>query len=150
TAYSSGGAGAAVIDDVSYRVGSGATQVLGDFEQASSIDNAVNVSALAAWKSTGKPPAIYEHARALSELTYEDLCGKVGAPTRQCNMAGVVISSGNYDQSEAAGSLIDGNTEREVFTGFISPTICLKAPGPSTPNGWDITGDMADPTEDFH
>src|SRR5439155_13621759 len=74
----------------------------------------------------------------------------VGSPSRQCNMAGVVISSGNYDQSEGAGSLIDGNTERELMTGIVSPTICLKTQGPSIPNGWDITGDMADATEDYY
>src|SRR5437899_3231980 len=70
--YSSLGAGAAVVDDVRLRIGADPEQVVGDFESASDIDNDPAVSALAAWKSTGKPPPIHYHAHPFATLLYRD------------------------------------------------------------------------------
>ena len=43
-----------------------------------------------------------------------------------------------------------GSTEDSGEWAIISPTINLRTAGPSTPNGWDLTGDMAAATEDFY
>ena len=61
-AYSSGGAGAAQVDDVTVNTGGGAV-VFGNFENATDIDNSTGVAATAKWKSTGKPPGVYFHVR---------------------------------------------------------------------------------------
>jgi hypothetical protein len=144
SAYNSGGQGAVELDDVTVN---GVN--VGSFEGANDIDNDTSVSALDAWKSTGKPPQSYAHVHNLSSLVYQDICGPPGALTRQCNMYGSVISMGDHDRNEAAGGVY-GTADQERFDFIFSPTICLKAPGPSTPNGWDLTGDMATPTEDFY
>jgi len=134
TAYTSLGAGAAVVDNVTYQIGAGAVVNFGDFENATSIDNNALVSAQTAWKSTGKPPAIFHHPHALSDLIYTDLCGQPGDVSRICDLNGVVISAGDHDQSEAAGGLIDGTAERERFDGIYSPTINFTGGAPGVPN----------------
>ncbi len=159
TAYSSGRKGAAVVDRVSYTLGGGPEVVFGDFENASDLDNATSVSALDAWKSTGKPTAIYDHTRLLSDLVYDDLCGQKGDVSRICNMSGVVISAGDFDNSEAAGGLVDGTAERERRNGIMSPTISLADDdgNPNTKNlhglygigGNGGVGDV-DPSDDFY
>jgi hypothetical protein len=133
-AYGSGRAGAAVIDNVTYKIGAGATVNFGDFESASAIDNNALVSAKDAWKSTGKPPAIFHHPHRLSDLIYTDLCGQPGDVSRICDLNGVVISAGDHDNSEAAGGLIDGTAERERFDGIYSPTIQFVGGAPGVPN----------------
>jgi hypothetical protein len=129
TTYSSNGRGAAIVDDVAITVG--AQSVTQQFESGSAIDNTVGVDA---WKSTGKPPALFEHVHSLDQLIYEDLCGQPGVETRICNMYHNVISAGDHDQSEAAGGIEDGSAERERFTGIFSPTIFLDC-GPYDTNG---------------
>ena len=126
TSYSSNMKGAVVVDRVSYKIGAGAEVVFGDFENASDIDNAPNVDALAAWKSTGKPPASLHHVHALADLRYEDLCGQKGDVSRICNMSGVVISAGDHDHGEASGGLLAGSAQRELNDILMSPVICLK------------------------
>ena len=128
TAYSSNDRGAVVVDAVTYQIGAGPVVSFGDFENASDINNATNVSAVTAWKSTGKPPSIYMHTHLFSDLIYDDLCGQKGDISRQCNMSGIVISAGDHDNGEAAGGLVDGTAERERNDNIISPTIQLVGP----------------------
>ena len=69
TAYSSGGSGAGVLDAVTYGFAATASPPgWGDFESAGSIDNALNVTPNAAWKSTGKPPGHWFHPHPLADL----------------------------------------------------------------------------------
>src|SRR5262245_25940752 len=93
--YSSGGLGAAQVDNVTINLGAGSVSI-GDFESANSIDNNPAVSAVNAWKTTGKPPGIFFHTDDLSNLIFnpED-------PTA-CNFSGAVISAGDHDLGEAA------------------------------------------------
>ena len=157
TAFSSNQRGAAVVDRASYRLGAGPEVVFGDFESASDIDNDVNVSAAAAWKSTGKPPGIFQHTHPFSDLLYEDLCGQKGGLGRQCNMSGVVISMGDHDNSEAAGGLIEGTAQRNLNDGIMSPTIQLcgpfNQPGGKNRHGFTALGTGAgdgDATRDYY
>ena len=148
-AYSSNRMGAAQLDDVTISV-AGSPVVVSGFESASEIDNNVSVSALNAWKSTGKPPAIYPHVHNLSSLLYEDPCGPPGAPTRLCNLSGNVISTGDHDYSEAAGRAF-GTAEQDRVDAIFSPTINL-ATGPDffVPNEMGIRAAMFLNFEDFH
>jgi hypothetical protein len=138
---------------VRWQIGAGAT-IDNEFELASDINNDPNVSATAAWKSTGKPPAIYMHADVFANLIYEDLCGQKGDISRQCNMSGVVISAGDHEAGEAAGGPVDNTAERERNDMLMSPSIQLV--GPYTPvNNIGLLapgtgqGD-AEPTEDYY
>ncbi|HEY2956037.1 MAG TPA: FlgD immunoglobulin-like domain containing protein [Candidatus Eisenbacteria bacterium] len=148
-AYNSGYLGAAQLDDVSINLGGGPVS-LGGFEAQSEIDNDTAVPALNAWKTSSKPPAIYFHVRGLSDLTYQDLCGGPGAPSRICNMAGNVISMGNYDLGEAASGPFN-SAEQEHFQGIFSPTINLAHdPGsPTAKNNMGLDADTAVPTQEF-
>jgi len=121
--YSSLGQGAAVVDDVRYTLGANSEVVFGDFESASAINNDPNVSALDAWKSTGKPPAIYHHIEQLTSVLYQDICGQKGDITRICNLAHGIISEGDHDNGEAAGGDVVGGAERDRREGIVSPTI---------------------------
>ncbi len=135
TAYTSGGAGAAVIDDVTYSISGGPSSPAGwgTFELVSDIDNAAGTSALTKWKSTGKPPAVYFHPHALvgAGLQYDDLCGQPGTAGRTCDLIGVILSAGDHDNAEAAGGLLAGTTERELLYSAMSPTIQLVGPYPN-------------------
>lgn len=149
TAYTSGGAGAAVIDDVSYTISGGGTPSAanwGTFEGTEAgnpgdIRNQSGVDALNTWKSTGKPPAIYFHPHALqgAGLAYEDLCGQPGIAGRTCDMIGTIVSAGDHDNGEAAGGLLAGTTERELMTSMMSPTIQLVGPYPVGGNPIGLT-----------
>jgi hypothetical protein len=154
--YGSNQRGAAVVDRVSYRIGSGAEIVFGDFENAGDIDNGSNVSALQAWKSTGKPPGIFHHTHLFSDLVYEDLCGRKGDVSRVCNMSGIVISMGDHDHQETMHGLIDGPLH-ERRDGILSPTIQLCGPfdqlGGRNRQGFTAPGSGAgdsDPTRDYY
>jgi hypothetical protein len=127
-AYSSNGAGAAVVDDVSYQIGTNPVVVLGDFESAGSINNNPKIPALDAWKSTGKPPAVYHHVEQLSNVRYQDICGQKGDITRICNMTHGIVSVGNHDDSERSGGDIVGQAERDRREGFAAPVIKLAGP----------------------
>jgi len=143
--YSSGGAGAVVIDDVEINTGAGFT-TLGDFEGTNPVDNTADP--LTAWRTTGKPPGIYHHVHDATQLIYEDLCGPVGGPLRICNLTGNVISAGDHDNSEAAGGLVAGQADRERFDGIISPTVNLRNGGGTNEMG--ITAAIANATEDYY
>jgi hypothetical protein len=156
TSYSSNQRGAAVIDRVSYQLTGNPAVTFGDFENAADINNDPNVSAVAAWKSTGKPPGILHHAHVFADLIYEDLCGQKGDISRQCNMSGVVISAGNHDAGEAASGLVDGTAQREINDGIMSPTIQLVGPytepGGKNRHGFTALGQPgdADASEDLY
>jgi len=157
TAYNSGGAGAAVVDNVTYAMVGGPASPAGwgTFETAGSIDNSTAVDPANAWKSTGKPPQPYSHAHALASLQYDDLCGQPGDASRICNLDGVVISLGDHDNSEAASGLVDGTASRELWIGAWSPTIQLRSDNGAWPNPVGLAnpalGGAQDPnaTEDY-
>ncbi len=152
--YTSGGAGAAVIDKVEIAKGAGGLSLLGGFEDANEIDNSVGVTALSKWKSTGKAPQAYHHPHFLSNggvptagLVYQDLCGQVGNAARICDMRGVVVSAGDHDNDERSGGTF-GTAEQEPFQGIISPVINLAASG--SPNSMGLTALTADATDDYY
>ncbi|MBI5169986.1 MAG: hypothetical protein HZA61_10895, partial [Candidatus Eisenbacteria bacterium] len=148
--YSSLGRGAVQIDDVVVN----ATNI-GDFEGVeqggvNTIDNRTGSSPLNHWKSTGKPPAIYFHPRALADLTYNDLCGPPESPARFCNIFGTVVSVGNYDDGERAADSRFGPL-REVMHGMFSPTVNLVTdPINNTPNAQGLTASIVDVTDDLY
>jgi hypothetical protein len=121
--YSSGRQGAAVVDNVTYQIGANPVVNFGDFESASSINNDPAVSALDAWKSTGKSPAIFPHVHQLATLDYRDICGQKGEVTRICDMAHGTVSFGDHDNGEEAGGSIVGQSERDNRVAIVSPTI---------------------------
>src|SRR5580765_1726529 len=98
--YSSFGYGAVQIDDVVVNEGAG-NVTIGDFETpeqggVNAIDNRFPLPPGSAttdvWRSTGKPPGEYFHVEALSNLTYNDLCGPSNSPARTCNIGGLVLT----------------------------------------------------------
>ena len=109
-----------------------------------------------AWKSTGKPPGHYAHVAQLSTLQYDDLCGQPGDALRICNIDGVVVSLGDFDNNEAASGQTDGTADREAWQNCFSPTIQLRSdngvwPNPiglKTPSTAAANGD-ANGTEDY-
>jgi hypothetical protein len=152
-AYNSEGRGAAVIDDVTLAGAfkdAGLTQAFGatdgDFEAAGSINNDTAVSAAAAWKSTGKPPAIYFHREQLDPLTYADICGDPGDPRRQCNMTGGIIKDGDEDNNDAGAGAFDPDAQAEMQWnhGIISPVVNLMSTGVGDYNAQGIDAELAD------
>jgi hypothetical protein len=141
SAYNSGYLGAAQLDDVAI-IGSGSTS-LGGFENAGDIDNHPESSALAAWKTSSKPPAIYHHVHELSDLLYQDICGAPGSPTRICDLAGNVISMGDHDLGEAFNGPF-GTAEQEHYQGITSPTInvAVNENSPTAKNNMGLDADL--------
>jgi hypothetical protein len=149
--YSSNYAGAAQVDDVQIDNNGGGYVTIGTFEASDPArDNIDNTkAATAAWRSTGKPPGIFEHVADVNAIGYTDLCGPPGGPLSQCNMLGHVISVGDFDRSEAKVG-VTGSSNQEIWSGITSPTINLVSAGPTTANEQGITGNMADATEDYY
>jgi hypothetical protein len=145
-----GGRGAAQVDDVTIQWGAGAPVVIGDFEGAEgdpgNVNNAIGASPETYWKSTGKPPALYFHARPLAGLPWNDLCGQVGALTHKCGMAGNVLDAGN-DPTEMIG---DANYDAGLdgFYGALSPTIDLTTT--TSPNPMGLTSANVVGTDDYY
>lgn len=137
TGYSSGGVGAAIIDNVSVKKGTGGATVIGAFENATDIDNSTAGSVnTTVWRSTGKPPQAFHHVHQLNPstgLVYQDLCGQPGNPARICDMQGQIVSAGDHDHNERSGGTF-GTAEQEPFQGIFSPTIQFVGPvsGPNT------------------
>src|SRR5262245_33478467 len=132
--YNSAGRGAVLLDDVTINIGAG-NVVIGNFEGAeqsgvNSIDNRFDAAAppgvntVNNWRSTGKPPGEYIHVEALSNLTYNDLCGPSNSPARICNIGGLVLTVGNHDDGENAADTRFASFH-EVMQNMISPTINL-------------------------
>ncbi|MFM7231271.1 MAG: FlgD immunoglobulin-like domain containing protein [bacterium] len=156
--YTSFGYGAVLIDDVTIDIGAGPV-VIGDFEGAEqsglhSIDNRFDGAAPAGvntvnnWRSTGKPPGEYMHVEALSNLTYNDLCGPSNSPARICNIGGLVITVGNKDDGENAGDS-RFTAFREISHNIMSPTINL-VPGPAgVANSMGISATIRQASDDI-
>ena len=154
TSYNSGYKGAVQLDDVTVQLGSGPVTTIGDFEGTDAtkdIDNHGTKTALQAWKSTGKPPAMYFHTADLASLSarWFDLCGGPTAATNICNEFGTVISTGDADNNEA-NSGTPGTCNQNRYSGMFSPTICLAAPASPAVNSWNLTSDMSQGTEDYY
>ena len=142
TAYNSRGRGAAVVDNVTYSVSGGAASPAGwgDFEASNSIDN--TQPALAAWRSTGKPPQVMTHVEKLNGPgnPYDDLCGSDPAAVgRICSMNGGIISFGLHDLGDAIGDPTPFQSNHETSNGLLSPTIQLRSNNGSWPNTIGIT-----------
>jgi len=120
--FSSGTAGAAIVDDV---VVNGWDPVEGDFESEFAIDNTADP--LSAWRATGKPTSVFFHAHDVASLPFADPCGVVSSSRRQCNLSARVITPGDHDDGERPGG--DAGTARQDRHGlFGSPTIDLTSP----------------------
>ena len=142
--FTSGGAGAAIIDDVSVS-GGGATTLTEGFEGTNGgVDNGTGVAATAAWKSTGKPPAAWFHLHNVETggLPYLDPCGEIGAAVRFCNMGGNVLAPGLHDLGDKTGGVYGSNFENQQKE-IVSPTINLKASGVGAYNGMGIDTEIA-------
>src|SRR5690349_8840832 len=91
--------GAAVLDNVQVNGGT----VYG-FQTAGSLTARSLTPDIAAdggaWATPGKPPSMYFHVDNVANLFSEDLCGAVGARTRQCNLAGNVWVAGDKDNND--------------------------------------------------
>lgn len=166
TGYTSGGAGAAWVDNVVLdHSGAGGAEVSSAFSAASEINNTPEVGgyAINSWKSTGKPPGILAHTHPLdggdigggnfyAPLSYTDLCGPPSSPARFCNIYSVVMSVGDHDNNEAAGGASASfmPAERETQEGMASPTINLMSTGPGNFNSMGINSDIADVSDDYY
>jgi hypothetical protein len=148
--YTSGGAGAVQVD--SLLVLRNNTVIKSSlFNDGSEIDNLTSSSAEVKWKTTGKPPRTWHHVHHISTLVFEDLCGPawpVPSAARICDLAGVVVSMGDHENSEAAGGLY-GTAQQEVFQGMFGPTVNLCVPAVGE-NEFGLDADTAVPTEDFY
>ncbi len=126
----------------------------GNFEASGSIDNSKD--ALAAWRSTGKPPGVYFHAHKISTspgdggLVFDDPCGGVDSPGRFCNMYGKVVTSGDHDAAEKDAGAFQSNTQ-ERMRWLASPTINLKSSGNGGTfyNAMGIDDEIALTTRDY-
>jgi hypothetical protein len=154
--YSSFGYGAVQVDDVTIDKGAGPV-VIGDFETPeqggrNAIDNRnplpPGFTATDVWRSTGKPPAEYFHIEALSNLTYNDLCGPPDSPARVCNIGGLVLTLGNHDDAEDAGDS-RYTAFREVSQYCISPTINMVGGPGGTQNSQGISTTIANASDDY-
>jgi hypothetical protein len=156
--YDSAGRGAVLLDDVTIDTGSGPS-VIGNFEKpeqggVNAIDNRfplpAGLAATDVWRTTGKPPGEYFHMEALSNLTYNDLCGPPGSPARVCNIGGVVLTAGNHDDGENAGDT-RYTAFREISQLCVSPTINLigNGVGGATPNAMGLTASIVDASDDI-
>src|SRR5262249_25302426 len=117
-AYDSNKLGAAELDNVSINLGGGPVSI-GTFEAQSDINNSSGVSAIAAWKTSSKPPGIFHHVHELADLAYADLCGAPGSVNRICDLAGNVISMGDHDLGEAFNGP-NGTAFQEAYQGILS------------------------------
>jgi hypothetical protein len=151
SAYNSGTRGAAIVDNV---VVNGWAASNGDFEAADAINNDTAVDATNAWKSTGKPPSAYFHAHSVlpgQGLAFNDPCGSLDNPNRQCNLYGKIITSGDHDEQEKDGGLFGSNTQdRQRW--FVSPTINLSSTGNGVGsyNAMGIDDEVARTTADYN
>jgi hypothetical protein len=157
--YTSNTRGAVLLDDVTISVGGGGSPAgYGTFELAeqggvNAIDNRnplpPGLTANDVWRTTGKPPGEYFHVEALSNLTYNDLCGPATSPARVCNIGGVVTTVGNHDDGENAGDT-RFTAFREISQFLMSPTINLVGAGVggATPNSMGLTASIVNASDD--
>ena len=157
--YTSNTRGAVLLDDVTISVGGGGSPAgYGTFELAeqggvNAIDNRnplpPGLTATDVWRTTGKPPGEYFHVEALSNLTYNDLCGPSNSPARVCNIGGAVTTVGNHDDGENAGDT-RFTAFREISQFLMSPTINLigDGVGGATPNAMGLTTSIVHASKD--
>src|SRR5439155_17348173 len=150
--FDSGTRGAAILDNVTWTGQASAAE--GDFENVTgtgAINNDTVVSALNAWKSTGKPPAVYFHVHSLSTLAFNDPCGGVDNPNRQCNLYGKILTAGDHElPSDKEGGIVGTNTQdRQRWA--VSPTINLRSNGngPGNYNAMGVDQEIAATTGDY-
>ncbi|HKQ59537.1 MAG TPA: FlgD immunoglobulin-like domain containing protein [Candidatus Eisenbacteria bacterium] len=142
--FDSGTRGAAIVDNV---IVNGWPAGQGDFEATDAINNDTAVLPLNAWKSTGKPPAVYFHLHSVMPgqgLVFNDPCGGVDNPNRQCNLYGKVVTSGDHDAAEKDWGLYGSNLmDRQRW--FVSPTInlCSNGNGPGFYNAMGIDDEIS-------
>ena len=150
-AYTSGYAGAAVIDDVQVDIGGGFVTV-GDFEAQDAIDNTASPDV--AWQSTGKPPGTYFHPEDVATLIYQDICGPVGGDKRICDLEGVIVNMGIHDFGEAATDPSPLSSEHEGFWGMVSPVLNLAGADQDskdpTKNNMNLSASERFPTDDYY
>ncbi|MGH3055602.1 MAG: hypothetical protein ACRDL7_11560, partial [Gaiellaceae bacterium] len=151
--YNSDYMGAVEVDNVTLRRGTGGAVTLGNFDGTGPLtfNNDPTVAALNAWKSTGKPPAVFAHVVNLNTLlgNWDDLCGGPNGPYNICNLWANTLSVGDYDHSERNAGAAKTPEQNGRF-GCISPTINLVTPSDGmTVNGWNLNTAEATPTEDF-
>jgi hypothetical protein len=156
--YTSAGRGAVQIDDVTITVGGGAPTVIGNFEGNEqgglhTIDNRFDppppgVNTNNNWRSTGKPAMPYLHTEALSNLTYNELCGPSNSPARVCNIGGVVITVGNHDDGENAGDS-RFTAFREISQHVLSPTINFLPGAGGVANSQGISATIRNASDDW-
>jgi hypothetical protein len=128
--------GAAVLDQV--KVDAGPTYGFDAISDVTARELVPNLAAAGgAWVTTGKPAPPTFHIDNVGALLYEDLCGGVGSPVRQCNLAGNVLVGGDADHGNQFTD--------EVFQGFESPTIDLavRTAAPGTKNAQGIDRETA-------
>jgi hypothetical protein len=146
--FNSGGAGAAIIDDVN--VTGGGLPALNELHEGfegsnGGVDNSIATAASAAWKSTGKPPGVWFHLHSVEAgggLPYTDPCGALTAAVRFCNMGGAVMSPGNHDLGDKTGGVFTSNTQDQQKW-IVSPTINLKSAGVGVYNDMGIDAEIA-------
>lgn len=141
--FTSYGRGAAIIDDVQV------DGTLFDFEGTNGgVDNSIATAPTAAWKSTGKPTSQYWHPVNVQTATWNDVCGQPMTGGATCDLAGIVLSIGNADQS---GSIGDSRfpTETEFIGGAVSPSIDLVTPV-SGANEQGITAAITPASDDYY
>jgi hypothetical protein len=141
--FSSGGAGAAIVDDVVISGPSG-TLLNDGFEGTNGgFDNTTALNAGSFWKSTGKPPATWTHIHDLDDgLPFQDPCGAITAPVRLCNMGNNVITPGNHDDQDKPGGTF-GTNFQDALKWSVSPTINMVSPGVGSYNGMGIDAEIA-------
>ncbi|MFI5370918.1 MAG: hypothetical protein ACHQ52_05105 [Candidatus Eisenbacteria bacterium] len=136
--FSSGTAGAAIVDDV---IANGWDPSFGDFEAPDAIDDLAPTSS--AWHATGKPPGIYFHVHDVSTLPFADPCGATTSPSRTCDLVGHVVTPGDHDHQERPGGTT-GTAFQDRHDLLGSPTVNLCSNGPGDYNGQGIDRDIAD------
>ena len=148
--FDSGTRGAAIVDNV---VVNGWPAAEGDFEAEDAINNDPAVSAFDAWKSTGKPPAVYWHPHTVAPgggLPFNDPCGGLDNPNRACNLYGKIVTPGDHDDLERNGGPFGTNLmDRQKW--LVSPTINLASSGngPGAYNAMGIDDEVARTTFDY-
>ncbi|HKQ59536.1 MAG TPA: FlgD immunoglobulin-like domain containing protein [Candidatus Eisenbacteria bacterium] len=148
--FDSGTRGAAIVDNI---VVNGWPAAHGDFEAADAINNDTAVLPVDAWKSTGKPPAVYFHAHSVMPgggLPFNDPCGGLNDPNRQCNLYGKIVTAGDHDAADKDGGLYGSNT-MDRHRWLASPTInlCSNGNGAGFYNAMGIDDEISRTTFDF-
>jgi len=143
SSFDSDGNGAAILDNV---VVNGWAAAEGNFENETgtgAINNDTAVDPLNAWKSTGKPPAVYFHIHPLSTLAFNDPCGGVDNPNRQCNLYGNIVTAGDHDAAGDKEGGVFGSNLQDRARWLATPVINLRSTGNGQYNAMGIDAEIA-------